>query len=186
MTDLRRAWEEPFRVYHTYDNHLKPCLEKFEKIRGYIRYADEFEVALCYHDFICVPGAEFNEFASAERASFDCKRLEFNEEFISQVRALILAEKMGCSNDDEKIFIDLDYSILGESGDTYDRYARGIRQEYSFASDFDFEKGRTHFLRKLLKRKSIFRHFWFRQEYEKRALDNVLRELSEPRLIYKQ
>ena len=58
----------------------------------------------------------------------------------------------------EEMFIDADFSILGEAPDVYDAYAQGIRDEYHAVDDDAFRTGRLRFLKQVEERDTIFRH----------------------------
>ena len=79
--------------------------------------------------------------------------------------------------EDEKIVVDVDLSILGESPTQYDPYVRAIRQEYSWVPEGDFRLGRRKFLRGMLKREFIYATPRMRTRFEANARENMQREL---------
>lgn len=73
---------------------------------------------------------------------------------------------------------DIDLSILGQKPETFDRYEKGIRAEYSWLSDADYSEGRTKILSSFLNRRRIYFTDWFERKYGAQARDNLTRSLG--------
>lgn len=77
-------------------------------------------------------------------------------------------------DEDLRLFIDFDMSILGRDRLTYTKYAQNIRREYIHISLSDYCRGRSAFLRKFLDETvSIYATQQFRGSHEQRARDNI-------------
>ncbi|MEL6928386.1 MAG: hypothetical protein AAFO95_07115, partial [Cyanobacteria bacterium J06600_6] len=78
---------------------------------------------------------------------------------------------------DNRLFLDLDLAILGESGDRYWQYAQAIRKEYSWLSDRDYQQGRKRVLTSFLSRKNIYYTGYFARKLEQQARTNLRKEI---------
>ena len=78
----------------------------------------------------------------------------------------------------ERVFVDIDLSILGRDEETYRRYALGIRKEYGEYSDEVYRAGRAAFMERFLSRKSLYHTRYFREKYERQARENIKEELG--------
>ena len=54
--------------------------------------------------------------------------------------------------EDCNLFLDSDLSILASDESSYDKYAQGVREEYSHVQDVDYRQGRIQVLSSLLSR----------------------------------
>ncbi len=184
-----------YRHYHTFDEHILPglhLLKYLNSIKRLIEQKELVELAWWYHDVIYIPGSSHNEVLSADKARFDCIQLGFGETIANTVDTLVTATRHSgtriWTTQDEKIIHDLDLVVLGSEPKDYDRYAKLIRKEYSFASEEDFTRGRLHILDDFVggdcreisanQRKDIYLTEYFQDRYEKRALENLYREMN--------
>jgi predicted metal-dependent HD superfamily phosphohydrolase len=87
---------------------------------------------------------------------------------------------------DEKVIHDLDLAILGSDPEEYEKYEKLIRKEYSFVEDKVFAQGRLQVLEQFVKKngsetdhkKTLYLTQYFQDHYEKKAIDNILREMD--------
>lgn len=187
--NVHRCYFEYFRRYHTYEEHITPGLELFERVKGLCEEPTLVELAWYYHDLIYVPGSPHSEEISADRAYFDCILFEFGEKIASTVRNLVMATqhfKTEPRTQDEKIIHDLDLAILGSEPDEYEKYEKLIREEYSFVKDKAFAQGRLQVLEQFIKKsgsatdhkKTLYLTQYFQDHYEKKAIDNIRHEMN--------
>ena len=192
---IQRLYSEHFRHYHTYYNHILPGLELFERARGLCEEPLLVELAWYYHDVIYIPGSSCSEQASADKAYFDCILLGYAPKIAQIVKNLVMAtqhSKTAPKTQDEKIIHDLDLAILGADPEDYQRYTDQIRQEYSYVEDRDFAHGRLAILDYFLLRSStkpsakitLFKTQYFRDEYEKKAIENLRQEIEGIKKMY--
>ena len=76
------------------------------------------------------------------------------------------------------ILISIDLSILGAEPVRYDAYAAAIRQEYAHVADSDYRTGRAKVLGHFAARPFIFPDADFAEAYDRKARENLARELA--------
>ena len=77
-----------------------------------------------------------------------------------------------------KAILDADLAILGQPQEIYNKYMAGIRKEYDFVPDEEFNIGRKKVLEGFLGREPIYQTEFFREKYESRARENLSGELG--------
>lgn len=173
---LAHHYGEAGRHWHTL-SHIEDCLTVFDSIEIIPDNATNIEFALFFHDIIYDTHQSDNEERSAEVAlsflsCFDGKK---------EIADLILATKHSHTeprNNDEKLIVDIDLSILGSSPDRYTEYSRAIRQEYQWVPESDYRKGRTRLLRLFLDRPKIYNTSFFQHQFESQARNNIASEIA--------
>ena len=136
------------------------------------------EFAIWYHDVIYDPRSSMNESLSANFFHSGIGT-RISPELASDIERLILAtdhRSLLFQAEDESTIIDIDLSILGESEEVYDDYARNIRREYAHVPHAAYEEGRKTVLSGFLAR-TIFTNPPF-QTLELVARKNILREIA--------
>ena len=174
---LLNLYSEPHRFYHTIQ-HITQMWKEFDDARHLFKNPVAAEFALFYHDCIYTPSLieSGNEIASFNRANLILTILRRDEfPFLAAVQFNILY----CIDDiyethDAILFKDMDYAILGKSKKEYDEYCANIKKEYFFAP-VDY---RIAFLESLLAKKRIYGSDFFYNKYEKKARENIKRELK--------
>lgn len=179
--DLCRSYAEPHRRYHTLSHisWLFDCLEQ---------HADEIEdparlaFATWYHDIVYDPKRKDNEAKSAELACEAILRhgLAVDAEVVR--RLVLRTAEHGSAKDlepDEALFLDCDTAVLGGSDEDYDRYERGVAEEYrAVVPSLVYRFGRRRFLERMLASERIFHSDFFRERLEARARANLRRTLG--------
>jgi predicted metal-dependent HD superfamily phosphohydrolase len=161
-------YKESQRFYHIWE-HIETGWNLLKKLKKMFEFPDAAEFAWLYHDCIYIPHSKVNEAASSAEAEFACIRYGFSDDFIDQVSSNIVDDQ----RHDNNLFHDIDFSILAAPGSQYRLYTRNIRREYFFVSISQ----REDFLKTML-HKPIFRTQYFIDKYEKRAQENIERELE--------
>jgi predicted metal-dependent HD superfamily phosphohydrolase len=170
LDDLIRRYSEPQRAYHN--------LKHIEALLRLLPQEPELELAAWFHDAIYDPRQSNNEEQSAQLAKRQLDSLGVDAALVAQVVQLIQATKTHQASDATvALFIDADLSILGTEPETYARYARAIRQEYSWVAEADYRAGRSKVLQRFLDRERIYQTDMFEQ-FEARARENMEGELS--------
>jgi len=166
------------RAYHSLQ-HVSACLSMLDGCRGLVLQADELEFSLWLHDCVYIPQRKDNEERSAAVARLFLRELSAAE-MADRVAGLIMTTRHTGQPEpgDAALIADIDMSILAAADADYDHYATAIRTEYAFASDVDYQRGRTAFLEGLLKRAAIYYTPWFADRLEQRARSNVRREIA--------
>jgi len=177
--ELAIAYTDESRYYHNL-NHVGYLLELADSVRELAKLPT-IKLAAWFHDYVYDPQAQDNEIQSAVYATQTLTRLQLDPDLIESVRQIILSTQKHqptIDSADNRLFLDLDLAILGESSDRYLKYAQAIRKEYSWLSDRDFQRGRKQVLTKFLAREKIYytNHFYDRLEQQARA--NLAQEIE--------
>lgn len=172
---LVSAYREPHRAYHD----LGHLAHVFAELDAVPLWDPAVEWAAWYHDAVYRPGKRDNERRSAVLARAALEEVGLRH-LASRVVQLIEATATHDARSDDtvaQLFLDADMAILGAAPATYERYARGIRREHRGVPAFLYARGRHHFLRDVLARRSIFLTDHFQRRYEQSARENLRREL---------
>ncbi len=172
---LVELYGEPHRHYHTL-NHIRHCLEEFDRAAGLMGDPDAVETALWFHDAIYQPGANDNEWRSAElfrRWSEGRATSTFRQHVYDLVMATTHREPPG--EGDARFVVDIDLSGFGLPWEACERDGCLIRAEFPHMTDDEYYPGHLRFLRALRARPTFFSTGWFRQCYESVACENVAR-----------
>jgi predicted metal-dependent HD superfamily phosphohydrolase len=79
---------------------------------------------------------------------------------------------------DEKVLVDVDLAILGETAERFGEYEDQIREEYSWVPGVVYRSKRRKILKGFLARASIFNTRKFIDAYEARARANLERSIE--------
>nr|WP_250808459.1 hypothetical protein [Neorhizobium tomejilense] len=182
VAELRRLHAD--RPYHNW-THVEAMLRLLRQYREFVSTYSLLEAAIFFHDVICTSYRQDNEERSANLA------LEMLGRSISGpmgdiLKTLILSTRKHVIPDgvsaelagDIGFLLDFDLSILGAPADEYEHYVRGVRQEYDWATESEWKKGRGDFLRGILARPAIFHTKPMFERFEEQARRNVSTELS--------
>lgn len=169
--ELEARYSEPHRHYHT--------LTHIEHMLDLLPHADETVLAaVWFHDAVYGAGNDEEQSAALARAAL--AELRFPPDAVDAVEALILATK---SHDlagvplPHRAFLDADLAILGTDAARYDAYVDGVRREYSYVPEALFRDARAAILRRFLSRPRIYATEEFQEKFERRARENIEREL---------
>ena len=178
-----KAYAEPHRHYHTVA-HIDACLREFDSVRSLARAGSEVEAALWFHDVIYNVRASDNELRSAEMASQFLTSAGVSPSICARVYSHILAtaHKGTPVDDDARLVVDIDLSILGQDEQIYDLFERSVREEYKWVPWFLYRRKRIEILRSFLDRESIYGSERFQQRYEPAArcnLERAIRKLEQ-------
>lgn len=178
--ELIARYSEPHRKYHTV-RHLDECFEKLAEIRPLAEHPAEVEVALWFHDAIYEKRSDQNEAKSAELAEATVLNAGGPADSAKRISDLIMATRHAAvpQDNDAKVLVDVDLSILGESPERFDEYEGQVREEYSWVPEFLFKRERRKILEEFLARPVIFNTNPFRERYEAQARVNLERSLRQ-------
>ncbi len=174
---LAGHYTELHRRYHT-AAHINHCLSQLDLAHPWIAAPDTLEMALWFHDAIYDPQATDNELKSAELFR-QCSRGVASGSFRDDVYRLIMATRHSepPAREDEKWVVDIDLSGFGAPRDVFERESDAVRQEFTHLSDTQFVAGQCRFLASLQNRPRIYATDFFRERYERRARENIARQL---------
>jgi predicted metal-dependent HD superfamily phosphohydrolase len=176
---LLEKYTEPSRFYHNI-SHIGECLEELDKARAILRSERLTELCIWFHEVVYDPRRDDNEEQSAKYAAQTLQWLSLYEH-IDVVKTMIESTKhKGEAEDqDTRALLDVDLSILGKPQEKYLSYSKAIRKEYSHLPDEEYARKRKETLRRFLKRENIYHTEYFRAKYEKKARENLRKEISD-------
>jgi predicted metal-dependent HD superfamily phosphohydrolase len=157
LASLLARWAEPHRKYHTLQ-HLRECLDLFERDRGLAEHPGEVAIALWFHDAVYDTSRHDNEAASADWAARVLRDAGAEAAVADRVHALIMATRHSevPATPDAKLLVDIDLAILGAEPARFAEYERQIRDEYGFVPEAVFRRKRAEILRGFLERAVLF------------------------------
>ena len=176
--ELIARYSEPHRAYHTLQ-HLDECFDKLRELERDAAHLGEIEVALWFHDAIYEVRQKDNEARSADWALAVAIAAGVAADAAKRIHALVMCTVHDAvpSEEDQRILVDVDLSILGADEPRFQEYERQIRQEYAWVPEDVFRARRGQVLAQFLARPSIFSTTAFRERYEGRARSNLERSL---------
>ncbi len=172
--DLVARYSEAHRHYHT-TQHLAECFEKLASLRTHAKHPSEVEVALWFHDAIYDTRRHDNEALSAALASATGDTVGLDPAKRDRMTALVLATRHAAlpSDDDERVLVDVDLSILGAPPARFAEYEAQVRCEYAWVPEPAYRAGRTRVLADFLARPQLFATTEFHTRFEATARDNI-------------
>lgn len=152
-------------------------------VRAEANRPGEVEVALWFHDAIHDPKRPDNEERSAQWARAVAGQAGLEANVGERVAGLILATRHdGATVDqDARVLVDVDLSILGAEPARFDEYERDVRREYAWVPGLVFRRERRKILRSCLERPRLFQTERLHAALEERARANLGRSLRELR-----
>jgi len=180
-------YTEEQRHYHTLV-HIEDLLRQADQFESLISDKKAVDLAIIFHDIIYDPKSPTNEEDSAKlfetllgpSGTSTALARSLTPELVGKVYQYIIETKkhavLDSEDNDLRLFIDFDMSILGSDADRYLSYAAQIRKEYIHVPPDVYCTSRAQFLRNLLVQVS---HIYSSKEYasfEERARSNIASE----------
>lgn len=181
--ELSARWAEPHRRYHT-TTHLRAVLAAIEPLAA---HADDLEVvrlAAWFHDAVYDGRPGWDEERSAQLAQARLPACGVDANRVGEVARLVritAAHRYEPGDANAMVLCDADLAVLGGDRDTYEAYARAVREEYRHVPDELFRTGRSAVLRGLLDVEPLFGTATGRDLWERAARANIARELEQLR-----
>ncbi|MEM7372259.1 MAG: hypothetical protein AAF587_26815 [Bacteroidota bacterium] len=178
--ELLMRYQESHRQYHNL-LHLRHLLKQWGEHEDLMDEPIGVALAIWFHDLIYEPLRPDNEEQSARRAEQILLSWQVDQALVQRVKLLIedTAKHMpGTDLLDNRLFLDMDLSILGSEPDAYVTYARQIREEYYQLPEAVYTAGRIQVLDRFLQRPFLFFTPAFRQRFELIARQNISNELT--------
>lgn len=171
---LLARYAEPHRHYHTLQ-HLRECLDAFEREGAHAQRPGEVALALWFHDAIYGLQAHDNEARSADWARDALRAAGIDAASAQRVHDLIMATKHDAPPDDPdaRLLVDIDLSILGAPPGRFAEYERQIRAEYAHVPPDVFEPQRRRILGRFLAREPLYQTPGMRARCEAQARINL-------------
>lgn len=174
------AYGEPHRAYHTLA-HLEFLFARLDAHAQDAREPLRLAFAAWYHDIVYDPLATDNEERSARLAATDLTAIGLDADLTVRIASLIratAAHQSGGDDDDDALFLDADFAILGAAPADYAAYVAGVRREYGAFDDAAWRAGRSAFLANALGRPRVFLTDRFETADGGQARRNMAGELS--------
>lgn len=173
------CWSEPHRHYHS-RQHLEECLARFDEVRGQAKQPGEVALALWFHDAFYDPRRADNEERSAEWARASVLQAGLPADTAQRVYDLVMATRHEAPplDDDARLLVDIDLSILGAERERFDQSDQQIRAEYAHVPDDAYREGRRRILNGFLERPRLYSTGYFHSALETRARENLRRALA--------
>ncbi|MBI1889854.1 MAG: N-methyl-D-aspartate receptor NMDAR2C subunit [Burkholderiales bacterium] len=177
---LLAGYSGPGRFYHNVQ-HLVECLDKLEGLALPEDARGPIELALWFHDAIYDVHRHDNEERSAQWAAGSLLKAGAPSALAEAVSQLILATRHAAEpqDDNAKIVVDVDLSILAASEERFAEYERQIRQEYDHVPSAVFTMKRKKVLQGFLDRRQIYSTANFHARFEERARQNIKAALAD-------
>src|SRR5262249_11711100 len=131
--EMVARYAEPQRHYHTLD-HVLEVLGEIDALVDLASDAAPVRFAGFLHDVVYDPTRHDNEAVSAQFAREMLARLSVPEAAIDETARLIeltAGHAVGATDRNGAVLADADLAILAAAPARYERYARGVRMEYS-------------------------------------------------------
>lgn len=179
LKEIIEKYTEPHRSYHNL-SHLYSMLMMAEEYYDFIENPILFELSIWFHDLIYDPKRNDNEEKSAERA-VELLSPFLADSFLENLKQIILStinHTPILKNNDSKLFLDLDMSVLASDSTVYEKYTSAIRKEFSIFSDEIYIAGRKSVLGKFIEGENIFFTEFFQENFEKQAIENIQNEIA--------
>lgn len=177
--ELIERYRESHRAYHNLQ-HVKECLDWFDKLRDEAEDPLILELAIWYHDAVYDPRGLGNEDKSASLARTHLVGSTLEPGKADAVARLILwtTHTEAPAGGDATLIVDIDLAILGAPADRFQEYESQVREEYSWVPDFIYKRKRASILRSFLERPHIYSSRRMRDALEDRARSNLRESLS--------
>ena len=173
---LMDAYGGSERGYHDL-RHLREVLEHVEELMEPDDPARETVLlAAWFHDAV-YDGQGDDEERSARLAEQELAGTPVAGEVARLVR-LTRDHRPAADDRPGQVLCDADLAILAANPVRYATYVAGVRGEYAWVPDPDFDAGRAAVLDDLLAKPTLFHTATARERWERRARDNMARELT--------
>lgn len=160
---LTTLYSSPDRYYHNM-RHINRCLAEVDKLQMQLPEKDLLKAAFWFHDAIYNPYSKTNEADSATlfKNSITLMHARNIDMCVNLIKITALHTEHIDFNDSnietqlQQYMLDIDLISLADSKYQYVNNSRNIRKEYYCYDDNDYLNGRIDFLKKMLKRPSLF------------------------------
>lgn len=176
---LLAAYAEPHRAYHNHQ-HLAECLALAQAHRALAPDIGKLLFALWFHDAVYDTTRADNEQRSAEWARRALAEAGASDADQGTVYRLIMVTRHHnlAQQEDEKLLVDIDLSILGAEPTRFEESNQQIRAEFHWVPEPLYRHKRRALLASFLARPFIYQTAPFREHREARARANLQRALA--------
>jgi predicted metal-dependent HD superfamily phosphohydrolase len=150
---FQEVYSQPGRYYHNFDHiDFVVRLASILEARAVCSNHAAVLYTLFSHDYDHDTHRNDNEERSADKAVTFALEAGVEKEIAESVRPLVLVTKHNKrpTNDQEKLVVDVDLSILGADEETFFTYEQNIRKEYAWVEEGYFRQKRKEILQEFL------------------------------------
>ncbi|RUW52380.1 hypothetical protein EOA32_12925 [Mesorhizobium sp. M1A.F.Ca.ET.072.01.1.1] len=183
-SELAALYQSADRHYHGLP-HIEAMLALAAEHRHLLDDPEAVEAAIWFHDAVYDSRAKDNEAKSAVLAE---RKLSGRTDPARLARILAMISATATHQlpplededaaSDAALFLDMDLAILGADPNRFDAYEKAVRREYGWVEEPIWRAGRAAVLTSFLARPHIFNTQWFRDRFEARARENLVRSLQ--------
>jgi len=184
LAELEDRYGEIHRRYHNLEHATAVARDSAWLADELNLSADERAIvaaAAWAHDVVYFARPVEDERRSADWAREVLMRAGVAEPHVSRVEALVLTTTKHDAPAEDLLataLLDADLATLGADEETYDTYARNVREEFAKYPDELWAPGRAEVLERLLKRSPLYRCEAARSRWEAAARRNLTEELT--------
>lgn len=177
--EIEKNYSSKRRHYHSLE-HLENLFTELIMVKDKIKNWSALLFALYYHDVVYNSLKSDNEEKSALLAKKRLISISVPQVEIKLCEEHILSTKLHHKsvNSDTNYFTDADLCVLGQPWETYSRYFKDVRKEYSIYPNFIYNPGRKKVLNHFLAMDRIFKTELFFMRFEDQAKQNLRNELE--------
>jgi len=175
-----KRYSAPGRHYHNLE-HLSDLICLQQQYAPLIVDNDSLLYAIYFHDIVYKVTRSDNEEQSAMEAVAFLNKISYPDDKQQKVFTFITATQKHINpvgDPDLDYLLDFDLHILGSTPAQYEAYTKQIRKEYGLYPSFMYRKGRKKVLQHFLSQPGIYKTAVFREKYERKARENMERELE--------
>ena len=177
LDELIAAYGESHRAYHTTE-HLAECFGHLDASPARPSDPGALELAIWFHDAIYDTQASDSEARSAAWASRALTPIDPARSEVVEQHILVTAHTGVPSDDDQRLLLDIDLSILGAPTDRFREYEEQIRREYEWVPEDAYRSARSRILSQFEERSRLYHTEHFFDRLEERARRNLRRSLE--------
>jgi predicted metal-dependent HD superfamily phosphohydrolase len=180
FADLVARYDEEGRYYHDL-SHVRNVLSVVDNLGDMAQDLTAVRLAAWYHDVIYDVRETDNEVKSAEFAGRALTQMGMDQSRSTAIQRMIRATELSHAPPDDidtKILLDADLATLASDPELYDENAKAIRREYAFVPESEYREARVKILDGFLRRERIFLTENMFANGEKRARENLRREIA--------
>lgn len=181
FVEVEKYYRKKSRAYHNLI-HIETMLDLADDFISELEDPALLKISIWYHDLIYNALRKDNELKSAEHVKAVLGKLNCEPKRILRCYHQILSTKNHQvakeEGTDEKLLIDFDLEILSRNWTAYERYTQQIRKEYWMYPGPIYRKGRREAMLHFLERDRIYQTDFFRENKEKQARENIVREIE--------
>ncbi len=177
LDELIAVYGESHRAYHTTE-HLAECFRHLDASPARPSDPGALALAIWFHDAIYDTKASDSEARSAAWAKRALTCIGPARSEVVEQHVLVTAHTGVPSDDDQRLLLDIDLSILGAPTERFREYEDQIRREYEWVPEDAYRSARSRILSQFEERSRLYHTEYFFDRLEERARQNLRHSLD--------